>query len=205
MKTKDQIFSEEKIKKIFTEKKTIIDIGGGLRIIKEKNNRFDSSRAWIIPYLKKVDYKIMDPVPDYSPDIIGDIHQMPFKDNSLDAIICMAVLEHVKNPFIASSEMFRVLKPGGYLFVYVPFLYYYHAEIGYYGDYWRFTKDSLPLLFKDFSKIEIESVRGALGTWFRLSPLGRFKFVEKVGQVLDRVFGKNKSNQVSGYNVFLIK
>ena len=29
-----------------------------------------------------VDYKIMDVVPDYNPDIVGDIHNMPFADNS---------------------------------------------------------------------------------------------------------------------------
>jgi hypothetical protein len=33
-------FFEEKIKKIFTEKSEILDIGGGLRIDKDKNNRF---------------------------------------------------------------------------------------------------------------------------------------------------------------------
>lgn len=205
MKNTWDIFFERNIRKIFADKKNILDIGGGLRISKEKNNRFDPSRTWIIPLLKGVEYLIMDPVPDYHPDIIGDIHAMPFKDNSLDAIICIAVLEHVENPFVAMKEMYRTLKPGGYCFIYVPFLYYYHAEVGYYADYWRFSKDALKLLTKDFKTVEIQSVRGAIGTLLRLSPLGRSARLEKIAAWLDRIFKKDLSNQVSGFNVFLVK
>jgi SAM-dependent methyltransferase len=198
-------FFNEKILKIFSEKKDIVDIGGGLRVLREKNNRYDRTKEWIRPLLKKVNYKILDPVPDFNPDIIGDIHNLPLKDNSLDAFLCIAVLEHVEDPLRACREMHRVLKPGGYCFVYIPFLYYYHAEGGYYKDYWRFTKDSVPLLFCDFSSVEIVSVRGAVQTWLRNSPLGRYKIVEKAGFILDRLFGKDSSDQVSGYNIFLIK
>jgi SAM-dependent methyltransferase len=199
------LFFREKIKKILTEKKSVIDIGGGLRVLKEKGNRYDPSRAWIIPYLKNIDYKILDPVPDYNPDIIGDIHNLPFDDNSQEAIICLAVLEHVENPIKAAKELYRVLKPGGFLFVYVPFLYYYHAQEGYYGDYWRFTKDSLRFIFSDFSVIEIQNVRGALSTWIYLSPLGRITFINKLADFFDKIFRKINSKQTSGYFIFLVK
>lgn len=198
-------FFKEKITKIFKEKKTVIDIGGGLRVIKEKNNRYDPSREWIRPLLEKVDYKILDPVPDYNPDIVGDIHKLPFAPNSIDAIICIAVLEHVENPIQACKEMYRCLKPGGYLFIYVPFLFYYHAEKGYYGDFWRFTPDSIRYMCKDFSTIEIQSVRGALQTWIHLSPLGRLPLLPRIAYFFDKIFGKLTSKQVSGFNVFLHK
>jgi SAM-dependent methyltransferase len=205
MKPSWEIIFEDRIRKIFTEKKSILDIGGGLRILKEKNNRVSKNREWILPYLKNVDYKIMDPVPDYNPDILGDIHSMPFDNNSLDAVICLAVLEHVENPIKAFQEIYRVLKPGGYVLIYVPFLYYYHAEKGYYGDFWRFTEDSLAYLSKPFSKVEIAPVRGALETWIHLSPLGRFKALNPIWRLLDKLTGKSKSKQVSGYNLFLVK
>lgn len=198
-------FKKEKIDKILNEKDSVIDIGGGLKAWKEKGDRYQEN-TW--PHLEKV--KVMDPIPDYHPDIVGDIHKMPFADNSQDAIICHAVLEHVENPFIASREIFRVLKPGGYCYVYVPFLYYYHAEKGYYKDYWRFSKDALELLFKDFSRVDIMPVRGAIGTLVNLTPLSS-KFprwrplIEKISYALDRFFGKLKTAQVSGYSVFLIK
>jgi ubiquinone/menaquinone biosynthesis C-methylase UbiE len=205
MKTSWSEFYKEKILKIFTEKSLVLDVGGGLRVVKEKNNRYSPENEWIRPYLSKVHYRILDPVDTYHPDIVGDIHNLPMKDESEEAIICIAVLEHVENPIKAFEEMYRVLKPGGYLFVYVPFLYYYHAEKGYYGDFWRFTEDSLKWLSRDFSQREIMPVRGALETWIRLSPLGRFNSLRPLWHYLDKLTGKLKSKQVSGYHVFLIK
>jgi SAM-dependent methyltransferase len=190
---------------MFSEKKSVLDIGGSLRLIREKNNRYEPANEWIRPLLEKVEYKIMDPVDDFHPDIIGDIHHMPFADNTLEAVICLAVLEHVENPIQAWNEIYRTLKPGGLALIYVPFLYYYHAEKGYYGDYWRFTKDTIKLLSKPFSHKEYQSVRGALGTWVRISPLGRFRVFEKLAYYLDKLFGKLNSSQVSGYYIFLIK
>ncbi len=205
LKTPWAKFFEAKITKIFTESKNVLDIGGGLRIAKDKNNRYSAKNEWILPLFANVDYKVLDPIPDYNPDIVGDIHDLPFADNSLDAITCIAVLEHVKNPFKAVKEMYRVLKPNGYCFVYVPFLYYYHPMKGYYDDYWRFTSDGIDELFKDFSSMEKINVRGAIETWIHLSPLAKYTFTNKIGLLLDRIAYKINSNQTSGYNIFLIK
>lgn len=203
--TKWDQFFKEKVIKIFTECQRVIDIGGGLRVLKNKGNRYDKNRQWILPYIQKVDYKILDSVPDHNPDIVGDIHHLPFEDNSQEAIICLAVLEHVENPAKALQEIHRVLKPRGCCFIYVPFLFYYHAEIGYYQDFWRFSKDAIKYLSKDFSRIEIQNVRGALATWLHLSPLGRFKILKTVFSWMDKIFRKTNSQQTSGYYVFLTK
>lgn len=200
-------FSREKLKKIFNEKKSVIDIGGGLRISRTAGNRYDSARQWIAELIKKngVDYKILDSMADYHPDIVADIHNLPFADNSQEVIICVAVLEHVENPLKACQEIYRVLKPGGYCLAYVPFLYYFHAQEGYYHDYWRFTKEAVDILFKDFSVVEKQNVRGAIAAWLHISPFGKIKFLAATANILDIVFGKINSNQVSGYSVFLIK
>lgn len=198
-------FFEEKLKQIFENKIDIVDIGSGLRISKTNGNRFDPKREWLIKYLAQVNYKTLDPVADFNPDIVGDIHNLPLADNSLDAIICLAVLEHVENPFQAFAEMYRVLKPDGFCFVYVPFLYYYHAQPGYYGDFWRFTEDGLRHLSKNFSKIEMQKVRNPIETWIFLSPLGRFKTFNTIAHFLDSLIDKEKSKQTSGYFVFLTK
>jgi SAM-dependent methyltransferase len=205
MNTSWEKFFREKTQKLFKEKRLVIDIGGGLRVIKEKSNRYDRSREWLRPYIEKVDYKTMDLVDTYHPDIVGDIQAMPFDDNSIDAVICLSILTHVENPIQAYKEMYRVLKPGGYALIYVPFLYYYHAEKGYYGDFWRFTEDSLRWLSKPFTTCEIVRVRGAVATWFKLSPLGRYSIFEKFGNALDKLSGKSNSKQTSGYYVFLEK
>ncbi len=50
-----------------------------------------------------------------------DIHQMPFVENRFDVVLCNHVLEHVQNDLQALAEIHRVLKPGGYAILQVPF------------------------------------------------------------------------------------
>jgi ubiquinone/menaquinone biosynthesis C-methylase UbiE len=201
MKLADQFF-EESMKKIFTEGSLVVDIGGGLRTDPSRNNR-KKENAWLDPYIAKVDFKILDKVADYHPDIVGDIHDLPFEDNSVDAIICVSVLEHVEEPQKAVKEMHRVLKPGGYCYIYAPFLFYYHPVNGYYEDYYRFTLDGMRYLTRDFKEVEVHNARGALATVFNLFPF----FSKKVGpfEFLDKVFGKERSNQTSGYSLLAVK
>jgi SAM-dependent methyltransferase len=200
------IFFKRAIERLL-DKKEILDIGGTLRFAGDRSNRVDPKNAWIGERVKErgISYKVLDYVDTYSPDIVGDIQDLPLPDNSQEAIVCMAVLEHIENPIKAAGELYRVLKPEGLLLVYVPFLYYYHAEEGYYGDFWRFTPDSLRSIFKPFASVELCAVRGPLETLIRLSPLGRYRMFEHVGFVLDRLFGKLSSKQVSGYHALLTK
>lgn len=50
-----------------------------------------------------------------------DIHQMPFADQSFDVVLCNHVMEHVANDIQAMGEIRRVLKPGGFAILQVPF------------------------------------------------------------------------------------
>lgn len=50
-----------------------------------------------------------------------DIHQIPFSENIFDVVICNHVLEHVQDDIKAMSEIRRVLKPGGWAIMQVPF------------------------------------------------------------------------------------
>lgn len=195
-------FFEEKMKKIFTEKKYIIDVGGGLRIDPKRNNR-KKEHHWLDAYLPNVKYIILDKVADYNPDLVGDIHHLTLPDNSVDAMLCINLLEHVEEPQQAVREAYRVLKPGGYLYIEVPFLFYYHPMEGYYKDFFRFTKDGLEYMTKDFTTVEMQNVRGALGTTMNLFPI--FSKKTKWFDLLDVIFKKSKSNQTSGYRVFCIK
>lgn len=45
---------------------------------------------------------------------------LPFRDKSFDFIICLAVLEHIKNDTLALKEMSRVLKDKGEIILAVP-------------------------------------------------------------------------------------
>lgn len=205
MTPKATAFFRNALTRIGRDARTVVDIGGALRISRERGDRYDSKHEWMRKLLSGVEYKILDPVSTYHPDIVGDIHALPLEDNSQDAIVCVSVLEHVENPIKACSELYRVLRPGGFLLVYVPFLFYYHAERGYYKDYWRFTEDTIKMLFKDFSEIKIESVRGAVETFVMFLPFGRNPIVSSVARFFDKIFKKTHSKQTSGFNVFLVK
>jgi len=50
-----------------------------------------------------------------------DIHQIPFGENHFDVVLCNHVLEHVQDDIKAMSEIYRVLKPGGWAIMQVPF------------------------------------------------------------------------------------
>lgn len=54
-------------------------------------------------------------------DIISDITAIPLPDNSVDAIMCTEVLEHIPDPVAALKEFSRLLKPSGYLLLTAPF------------------------------------------------------------------------------------
>ena len=50
----------------------------------------------------------------------ADITHLPFKDRSIDLVICSEVLEHITEDETAIQECVRVLKPGKHLVVSVP-------------------------------------------------------------------------------------
>jgi SAM-dependent methyltransferase len=49
--------------------------------------------------------------------VVGSATELPFADNSFDAIWTVWVMEHIPEPERALSEIRRVLKPGGILFM----------------------------------------------------------------------------------------
>jgi SAM-dependent methyltransferase len=79
-----------------------------------------------------------DPEWDYSRlDILGRLENIPLRRESVDCILCMVVLEHTQNPDQVLAEFARILKPGGSLFMVVPFLWEEHQRP---HDYFRFTR-----------------------------------------------------------------
>lgn len=56
-------------------------------------------------------------------DVKMDIHDIPFDDNTFDVVFCNHVMEHVEDDIKCMSEIFRVLRPGGFAIMQVPLNY----------------------------------------------------------------------------------
>jgi SAM-dependent methyltransferase len=76
-------------------------------------------------------------------------------DGAFDYVVCTEVLEHTLQPFGAIAEIHRILRPGGRLFLSVPFNLRIHGPL---PDCWRFTEYGLRRLLQDFEILELESV-----------------------------------------------
>uniref|UniRef100_UPI003561A7AC methyltransferase domain-containing protein n=1 Tax=Ancylomarina sp. TaxID=1970196 RepID=UPI003561A7AC len=53
-------------------------------------------------------------------DVHFDVQAIPFANETYDVVICNHVLEHVDDDTKAMSEIYRILKPGGFAILQVP-------------------------------------------------------------------------------------
>lgn len=84
-----------------------------------------------------VDLAVGDATWDYSGlDAQGDLRELPFPDDSFDAAVCIQTLEHVNDPFQVTSEIGRVLKPGGRYYLSAPMMWHQHQKP---HDFFRYT------------------------------------------------------------------
>jgi len=84
-------------------------------------------------------------------DIVGDAHCLPFKDASVDMVLFKNVIEHIRNPDTAMKEIKRVLKPGGYLYIKLPFLQPFHAVP---DDFQRHSWEGMKELLKEYKELD---------------------------------------------------
>lgn len=107
------------------------------------------------------------------PDLIWDGKTIPLEDCSVNCAIATEVFEHCPEPEIVMKEIWRVLKPGGILFLTVPFLWNFHV-VPY--DEYRYTPFSLKrhLNNSGFTSIKLQALGGwdsalaqILGLWVR--------------------------------------
>lgn len=105
-------------------------------------------------------YDVWDVSQSEGATIVGDLQDAShLKSGSFDCIILTHVLCNVERPWIAVREAHRLLSPGGVVLCTVPMVLQGHAPHP--RDYWRFTPDTLPSLFSDFSRVEVSSYGNA--------------------------------------------
>jgi len=99
--------------------------------------------------------------------VLADIHRLPFADASVDGVICTNVLEHVADAHACLDEIARVVKPGGHVYVSVPFLFPMHPDP---LDRWRWTLDGLRHALRGFDELEAGVCGGPFSAFVAVTP-----------------------------------
>lgn len=118
----------KKIEEITKAGGKVLDLGGGLKTKYIPN----------VISLELIDYPFVD--------LIASGDRIPIADEAFDLVLCMSVLEHVKDPFACAKEMARVTKKGGRIHCVVPFMFALHAHP---HHYYNMTSMGVANLFDD--------------------------------------------------------
>ena len=146
------------------------------------------------------------------PDLLGDVCQ-PFPDwmqQRYDAVIALAILEHVYDPPAAVANMRAALGPGGKLFLYIPWMWRYHAPKSLvFQDYQRLSRDGIAYLLRDFEDVTLYPIRGKYSAILNMLKFWK-PMIERtapwVNRLMDaRASAWRNSVQASGYFVEAVR
>ena len=112
-----------------------------------------------------------------------------FADESFDHAVSFQVLEHHCQPEVMISELFRIIKKGGYLLLSAPFLEGVHGEP---NDYQRFTRFGIEERIKKYGDIIAIKEQGSI-----LSIISMF-----INESLIRFTGISKFHYILGVIIF---
>ena len=160
----------------------VLDFGGGGRA------QYASKVAnWRAPE-QAMDYRSVNIDPELEPTyLLRTGEPLPLDGGSFDAVVSLSTLEHVYELNETLSEFARILKPGGRLVVFVPFMFRVH---GHPDDYRRGTPSFWRRKLDDagFENVVVEALAwGPFSTGHSTSGLpGPFKAIRRhVGLLLD--------------------
>jgi len=122
--------------------------------------------AYVGKFPKNARVVAVDIEPGPGVDLVADAHDLHMvPDNSVDYVTTISVLEHVRNPQQVVREIYRILKPGGLIYVNVPFIFPYHADP---DDFYRFSNRGIVHLCEQFERLDSGFGRGPASTMHAL-------------------------------------
>lgn len=108
-----QKFLRETLPSVCRDGDRVLDFGAG-----NGNNRFFFSGMELIGF--DISHERIAEITDHSGYFVGDGTRVPLKDGSVDFLFCNWVLEYIPDPGKALTEMYRVIRPGGRVYLGVP-------------------------------------------------------------------------------------
>lgn len=85
-------------------------------------------------------------------DVVGDAHALPFLPETFSFIFSSAVIEHLRQPFLAAQEMDTALRNGGYLYGECAFIFPYH---GHPHHYFNASHSGMEEVFKSLTRLRV--------------------------------------------------
>lgn len=126
----------------------------------EIGSRARSGNIYTAGFAHHIRYRGLDIIPGPNVDLVGDIHQLSsiVEPNSIDAMFCISVFEHLAMPWKATLEINKSLKLGGLFYVSTHPTWPLHDRP---WDFFRFSTDAFRALFNRATGFEIvESTEG---------------------------------------------
>jgi len=71
---------------------------------------------------------------------------LPSVSDKYDTVLFLNVMEHIFNYQHIANEVVRIIKPGGRLIGFVPFLMWYHPD---HKDFFRYTHEALQIILEN--------------------------------------------------------
>lgn len=108
--------------------------------------------------------------------VFGSAYELPFEENTFDAITMIRVLHHIEDPLKVFSEVHRVLKPGGIFVLDVANKKHLKAQLKeLLKGNWRYAQDQTPL------KHSTRTINGEDGIFFNYHPDAIRQQLQQVG------------------------
>ena len=167
----------------------ILDIGDGMR----------AHRTALAGRVETLDLNDIDAEDENltRPDILGDVCQ-PFPEwmhGRYDVVIALAILEHVYDPPAAVQNFRDALAPGGKLYLYVPWMWRYHAPKSLvFQDYQRLSRDGMAYLLRDFEGVTIYPIRGKYSAILNMLKFWKRRVERPFGTGLNRLMDARTSD-----------
>lgn len=84
-------------------------------------------------------------------DVVSTCARLPYREAVFDAVLSKAVFEHLARPWEVADELYRVLKPGGLLYVDTAFMQPLHSDP---YHFFNMTLDGAKEIFKRFRLLD---------------------------------------------------
>lgn len=187
---------------------TVLDVGAGER----------PSYLQFLSLGRDSRFLTLDIAGDSRPSVVANVEvALPFSDGSVDVVLLLNVLEHIYNHAGVIGEIGRVLRPGGTLYLTVPFLVGVHTagDNGRFhvDDFFRYTRSTLGRLVRETGRFEevtitahgglFTSAAGLLQPALRVAPLWvpALCAAHVLDRLADRRFPQNREKWVTQYFV----